>query len=146
MARKLRFVALALVFLFVGSQFIRPDRTNPPIDAASTFEAVAKPDAGFAAIVKRACYDCHSNQTVWPWYSQVAPVSWLVADDVKEGRAHLNFSEWGMLGPDAAKLRLQAICDEVKGGDMPLWQYRLNHPEARLSAEDVKSLCGLPTR
>ncbi len=145
-ARKLKFIVLALLFLILGSQFIRPGRTTPPINPEATFEAVAKPDAGFAAIVKRACYDCHSNQTVWPWYSQVAPVSWLVADDVKEGRAHLNFSEWGMLGPDAARLRLQAICDEVKAGDMPLWQYRAIHSEARLSAEDVQILCGPPSR
>ena len=146
MARKLKYIVLVLVFLFAGSQFIRPDRANPLINPAATFEAVAKPDAGFAAIVQRACYNCHSNQTVWPWYSRIAPVSWLVADDVKEGRAHLNFSEWGMLGAEAAKLRLQGVCDEVKAGDMPLWQYRLIHPEAKLSAEDVKTLCGPPAR
>ncbi len=144
MSRKLRFVALAIVILLAGSQFIRPGRTNPPINPASSFEAVATPDASFTAIVKRACYNCHSNETVWPWYSSVAPVSWLVVDDVNEGRAHLNFSEWGLLVPDVARGRLKDVCDEVQAGDMPLWQYRLIHPEAKLSAEEVKILCRQP--
>jgi hypothetical protein len=96
--------------------------------------------------VSRACYNCHSNNTVWPWYSRIAPVSWLVADDVKGGRAHLNFSEWGRLGPDVAQRRLQDVCDEVQAGDMPLWQYRMMHPEAKLSAQDVKVLCSATAR
>ncbi len=141
MSNKLKFAVLAIVILLLGSQFIRPGRTNPPINPASTFEAVAKPDAAFAAILKRACYNCHSNETVWPWYSNVAPVSWLVVDDVKGGRAHMNFSEWGLLGADVARDRLREVCDMVQAGEMPLWQYRLIHPEARLSPEDVKILC-----
>lgn len=146
MAKKLKFVVIAIVILLAGSQFIQPDRSNPPINPAATFEAVAMPGAEFTAVVHRACYNCHSNNTVWPWYSRIAPVSWLVADDVKEGRAHLNFSEWGLLGPDVARTRLQDVCDEVQAGDMPLWQYRLIHPEAKLSAQDVKALCSASAR
>jgi hypothetical protein len=146
MAKKLKFVVLAFVILLAGSQFIQPDRSNPPINPAATFEAVAKPSAELTAVVSRACYNCHSNNTIWPWYSRIAPVSWLVADDVKGGRAHLNFSEWGLLGPDVAQRRLQDVCDEVRAGDMPLWQYRLMRPEARLSAQDVKVLCSTTAR
>ncbi len=141
MAKKLKFAVPVVVILLAGSQFIQSDRTNPPINPAATIEAVAKPSAEFTAVVSRACYNCHSNNTVWPWYSRIAPVSWLLADDVKEGRAHLNFSEWGLLGADVARTRLKDACDEVQAGDMPLWQYRLIHPEAKLSAEDVKVVC-----
>ena len=84
----------------VVMQFFRPERANPSTDASASFEAVAKPSPEVVASLKRACYDCHSNQTVWPWYSNVAPVSWLIANDVKEGRAHLNFSEWTRPGPE----------------------------------------------
>jgi hypothetical protein len=141
-----KYAFLAVVLLLVVGQFIQPNRINPQVDPTRTFEAVAQPSPEVAAIVKRACYDCHSNTTVWPWYSLIAPVSWLVADDVKEGRAHMNFSEWGLLGPDKATRRLQDACDEVKGGGMPLWQYRLIHPEARLNDEDVKAICNASTR
>ncbi len=146
MAKKLKFVVIAVVVLLAGSQFIQSDRSNPPINPAATIEAVAKPNAEFTAVASRACYNCHSNNTVWPWYSRIAPVSWLVADDVKEGRAHLNFSEWGLLSPEVARTRLQDVCDEVQSGDMPLWQYRLIHPEAKLSAQDVKALCSASGR
>jgi hypothetical protein len=142
MSKTPKFVVLAIVVALIAGQFVQPDRSNPPINPNSTFEAVARPSSDLAAIVQRACYDCHSNNTVWPWYSRIAPVSWLVADDVKEGRAHLNFSEWGLLGADVAQRRLLSACDEVKAGGMPLWQYRLLHPAAKLSEQDIKTLCG----
>jgi hypothetical protein len=146
MSKTLKFIVLAVVILLVVSQFIQSDRSNPPTNPESTFGVVAKPSPEVAAIVKRACYDCHSNNTVWPWYSRIAPVSWLVADDVKEGRAHMNFSEWGLLGADVAQKRLMSACDEVKAGGMPLWQYRLMHPEAKLSEQDIKIICGAASR
>jgi hypothetical protein len=146
MSKTLKFTVIAVVGFLIVSQLIQPDRNNPPINPASTFEAVAKPNAELAAVIKRACYDCHSNNTIWPWYSRIAPVSWLVADDVKEGRAHLNFSEWGSLGTDVAQRRLMSACDEVKAGDMPLWQYRLIHAEAKLSEQDKQTICGAASR
>lgn len=132
---------LILVGIAVVIQFVRPGRTNPPADPSDSFEAMVKPAPRAAAVLTRACMDCHSNRTVWPWYSAVAPASWLVADDVNEGRAHLNLSEWRNLGPDISSLRRKAMCAEVKDGEMPLWQYRLIHWDARLSAEDVSALC-----
>jgi hypothetical protein len=136
---KYGFVVLAL--LFVGIQFVQPERTNPPVDPASTFEAVAMPGPEVVSLVRRACYDCHSHNTVWPWYAYVAPVSWLVADDVRVARRKLNFSQWNLLGPEMSHTRLKEACQEVKDGGMPLWNYLLMHPEARLTAEDVKTLC-----
>jgi hypothetical protein len=141
MRTTIRLILLAVVLLLVIGQFFPPDRVNPPVNPAATFEAAASPAPAMAAVVHRACYDCHSNATIWPWYSRYAPVSWLVADDVKEGRRHLNFSEWAKYGPELAKEKLSGVCNEVKEGGMPLWQYRLIHPEARLSPEDVNVLC-----
>jgi len=141
MRKIFKYTALAVVLFLVAAQFIRPELTNPPVNPDATFEAIAKPQPAAASIMKRACYDCHSNNTVWPWYSQVAPVSWLVADDVNEGRAHLNFSEWGLLGPEVSQKRLEAVCKEVKGGEMPLMQYLLIHSEAKLTPEEINTVC-----
>jgi len=142
MRKIIKYVGLAIVLFLLVGQLIRPDRTNPAVNQAMTFEAVARPGPEVVSIVKRACYDCHSNGTVWPWYSRVAPVSWLVADDVKEGRAKMNFSDWGLLSPEIAAKRWKAICEEAKAGEMPLWQYRLMHAEAKLAEPDVNTLCG----
>jgi hypothetical protein len=139
--RIVKYAVLVLVFLFVAIQFVRPDRTNPPVDPSSAFEAVAKPSPEVASLLRRACYDCHSHSTVWPWYAYVAPVSWLVADDVKTARRNLNFSQWNLLGPEMSRTRLKEACQEVKEGGMPLWNYRLMHPEARLTEADIKTLC-----
>lgn len=88
------------------------------------------------AVLRRACYDCHSHETVWPWYSRVAPVSWMVAYDVREGREHLNFSNFQDLSePTQAKVR-EAVIKEVDEGEMPLWYYLPAHPEARLTEAD----------
>ncbi len=137
----LKLVVLGVILLVAIGQFFPPDRSNPPVNSAVTFEFVARPSPEMAAIVKRACYDCHSNQTVWPWYSRLAPISWLVAADVQEGRAHMNFSEWGLLSPEASRLKLQNACNEVKAGDMPLWFYVWMHPESRLSEQNVQTIC-----
>ena len=136
-------ILLTLAAIATGIQIVQTDRTNPPSDPAGSFEAVVRPSPQAAAVIRRACQDCHSNQTVWPWYSRVAPISWLVADDVKEGRAHLNFSEWNRLSPEVSQRRMSAMCKEVGEGGMPLWQYRVLHSESKLTASDVSALCAL---
>jgi hypothetical protein len=142
MLRKLfRILLPVTVVLFGAMQFVRPVRTNPPSDRAASFASVAKPPAEVAAIVDRACSDCHSNRTVWPWYSGVAPVSWVIAGHVKEGRARLNLSEWNRYGPEMSQIRQREMCEEVRSGDMPLWQHKLAHPESRLTDKDVALLC-----
>jgi hypothetical protein len=130
-----------VVFLLVAAQFVQPERANPRSDPAASFRAVANPHPGVAAIVERSCRDCHSNQTVWPWYSRVSPVSWMVANDVKEGRTKLNFSQWNIYGTEMSQIRLREACEQVKAGKMPLPHYLPLHPEARLSAEDVRVFC-----
>lgn len=106
------------------------DHQNPPVTAEPAWDA-----AETRALFFRACRDCHSNETVWPWYSSVAPLSWLVAHDVEEGRSHFNVSTWGPEsehGDDAA--------GELEEGEMPLWFYLPLHPEARLPDSERAAL------
>jgi hypothetical protein len=133
----------AVLGAFVIAQFFQPQRTNPISDPGSSFAAVARPSAEVVSISKRACGDCHSNETVWPWYSKVAPASWLVFQDVQEGRMHLNFSEWNRMGPEMARTRIREVCEEVRKGEMPPWYYLPLHPAARLSQADIGSLCSV---
>jgi hypothetical protein len=115
-------------------QFVPVSRSNPPVRG----EIEGPPEA--MAVLQRACYDCHSNRTAWPWYSRVAPVSWLVSHDVAEGREHLNFTEWDALRPSARRHVIEELWEEVEEGEMPLPAYRAMHPEARLSAADKETL------
>jgi hypothetical protein len=118
-----------LVLLLV-IQFVPVTRENPPVEAdLQAPESVKR-------ILERACYDCHSNETRWPWYARLAPVSWVVAWDVSEAREEFNFSNWGSLnGEKRAEIR-EEIWEEVEEGEMPLWYYLPAHPEARLSEAD----------
>ena len=126
----IRFGGIALVGLLVLAQFVPVDRTNPPV--------VEEVDARVEvrAVLERACYDCHSNETVWPAYSYVAPVSWLVARDVHEGREHLNYSEWNRYSAEEQFELAEETREEIDEGEMPMDLYLLLHPEAKLSAED----------
>jgi hypothetical protein len=111
-------------------QFVPIDRTNPPAGVRQT----APPQV--QAILERSCYDCHSNQTVWPWYSHVAPASWLIARDVHEGREHLNFTAWNRMNPEHLGHVWDEMREQITSGDMPLNYYLPLHPKARLSDED----------
>ena len=123
------------------AQFIQPERTNPSADSSASFEAVAKPPSEVVAVIGRACSDCHSNRTVWPWYSRISPVSWLVAGDVKEGRTKLNFSQWNIYSPEMTRIKLGEICTEVKKGEMPPRYYLPMHPDAKVTPAEVAAIC-----
>jgi hypothetical protein len=128
-------ILLAAGALFVAMQLVRCSRDNPPV----TGEIQAPP--AVKAILERACYDCHSNETVWPWYSQIAPVSWLIHHDVEEGREHLNFSEWTALPADKRAHKLEEIQElAVEKSDMPLPYYLPVHSGARVSDADKQTL------
>ena len=141
MSRLLRSAVLVCVGVFLAGQLIRPARTNPPTDPARTLGARLPVTPAASAVMKRACRDCHSNDTRWPWYSKVAPVSWLVFDHVKSGRRHFNYSEWAGYAPDKTRKLLHDICEEVQDGSMPVGSYTLVHQDARLSDADVQALC-----
>jgi hypothetical protein len=91
-------------------------------------------------VLRTSCYDCHSNETVYPWYSYVAPVSFLVSRDTKKGRRHLNFSEWQSLSKSDKAKALDEIGEEVAEGEMPFKIYPITHPDARLSDEQRKAI------
>lgn len=140
-ATLLKRLALGLLIVFAGIQLFRPDRTNPPVNAAQTVQAAASVPPGVDAILRRSCYDCHSNETRWPWYSAVAPMAFGVVDHVTEGRAELNFSAWGAYPRQKRSGLLEKMCEEVREGKMPLKQYLWLHRDATLSEADWKSVC-----
>lgn len=131
---------LVLGLAFIVIQFFGPAKTNPPVDETKTITAGAPVPTEIATVLHRACYDCHSNQTRWPWYSNVAPVSWFVIDHVIQARKELNFSEWAAYSQKRMKRKLEEIKDEVEEGAMPLPSYLPLHPDAKLSPEDVQAL------
>ncbi len=130
----MRMLLGGLAALFLAIQLVPVDRSNPP----SEEEVPASPEA--RAVLKRACYDCHSNEVVWPWYAHVAPVSWLVARDVEEGREAVNYSTWNRLSVGDRRELLEESWEETEEGEMPLWFYLPLHPEAKLSAADLALL------
>jgi hypothetical protein len=140
--RALGYTGVAVLAIFVVGQFIPVAKTNPPSDPALHFNRVANPPPAVRATLDRACRDCHTHDTTWPWYSKVAPASWLLASDVKEGRGHLNLSEWGKLDPKRAARKLDEMCEELTSGAMPPEIYTLMHPEAKVTPSEVQALCG----
>ena len=119
-----------LVAALVAIQFVPVQRTNPRVES----DVQTSPE--LKAIFRRACYDCHSNETVWPWYSHIAPISLLVANDVKEGRRELNFSGWDQYNEQRKARKLKEIVEQIEENKMPQWYYILMHPDAKLSQSD----------
>jgi hypothetical protein len=134
-------MVLILVVLFGAAQFVRLRQPNPPIDARRTLQAQAGSAGAMAGILDRSCGDCHSNQTVWPWYTHVAPVSWLMSYAVAEGRKAVNFSDWAGYSPERQQQLLVLVCQDVTSGKMPSSAWTMLHPEARLSPQDVETIC-----
>jgi len=132
---KKRTLILVLIFVpLLAIQFVPVGRANPSV----THEVDAPSDA--LAVLRRSCFDCHSNTTKWPWYSYVAPMSWFVADHVRDGRRHMNFSEWDHLDADVQAHLIAEVWEEVSEGEMPLTSYLLLHGSARLSDDDRHTL------
>lgn len=137
MKKWLKRIFVVLAALFLGAQFFRPERTNPATDPTKMLRA----PANVQAILERSCYDCHTYQTRWPWYSGIAPVSFLLTHDVEEGREELLFSEWRAYTPRDADHKLEEICEQIQEREMPLPPYLIMHPSARLSDADRQVLC-----
>jgi heme-binding protein len=139
MRKRLKQAAVVFVVVFAAAQLVRPGHENPPTDATRTIRA--HPGAsGLASVLDRSCRDCHSNETVWPWSAHVAPLSWLMARAVAEGRQAVNFSEWAAYPPEQQRLMLGASCDAATSGTMP-GVYTFFKPETRLSAQDIQTIC-----
>jgi hypothetical protein len=141
----LKRAAVVFVVVFSAAQLVRPERANPPTDAQRTIQARVGTTSELGAVLDRACRDCHSNRTVWPWYTGIAPVSWLMTHGVSEGRKAVNFSEWAAYRPDEQQALLAASCEDATKGKMP-GPWTLLHPEAKLSTRDVETICSAARR
>jgi mono/diheme cytochrome c family protein len=129
--RALKIAAIAVGVLFGAAQLFRIDKANPPVVSDERAPPIVK------EVLQRSCYACHSNETAWPWYAEVAPISWLLAYDVHEGRDELNLSTWGSYSSAQQRKKLKEMADTITEGEMPPWYYVYPmHREARLSPAD----------
>jgi cytochrome c551/c552 len=125
-------VVIAVVILLIGIQVVPygHDHANPPVQGEPKWSSPQVRE-----LAARACFDCHSNETVWPWYSNVAPMSWLIQRDVDQGRRRLNFSQW-----NAPQRGSRDVAESIQRGSMPQWYYVMLHPSAKLSSADIQTL------
>lgn len=133
-------VLLAIVVVLVVLQFFQIDKTNPTFDESQDFIAIHNPPSEVATILKASCYDCHSNQTVYPWYSYVQPAGWFLKDHIDEGRRKLNFSTFGSYEAKRQAHKLEESAELVEKGAMPLESYLIIHKNAALTEAQKTTL------
>ena len=126
-------IAIFLVFLFLLIQSFRIDKTTKPVDPAKDFMSLTPTNVEVTNTLKIACYDCHSNQPNYPWYTNLAPFSWWVKNHINEGSEHLNFSEWGAYSEKRRNHKLEECIELLEEGEMPLGTYTWMHKEAKLT-------------
>jgi len=136
----IRILFILLVTAFVVLQFFGIDRSNPVFDQQSDLISIEKPPVDIKNILRSSCYDCHSNETIWPWYSYIAPVSWMLEEHVIDGRDKLNFSDWGSYKQEDKVFTIEDMLEEIEDGEMPLPAYLLLHSDAKLSKEQKEKL------
>jgi len=141
MKKTLKLLVIVIAALIVLIQLYRPERFYTGEITSDHITKKLTVPANVENIFKRSCYDCHSNQTTWPWYSGVAPISWFVISDVTRGRAKMNFSEWGKYSQNKQSIKLDKICDQITDGNMLLKQYLYIHKDAVLSQQEKDILC-----
>ncbi len=139
--KAIKIVIVLLVFAFATLQFFQVDRTNPPIVEAETLAAAVNVPENVQAIFDRSCNDCHSNNTVYPWYSKVQPSGWFVKDHIDDGRRHLNFSVFNTYENKRKVKKLEEICEQVESKEMPLPSYLWLHRDAAMRDGEAKILC-----
>ena len=141
MRRWVKRVGLATGCLVLAIQLLPVNRTNPSLDPSGTIYAAQPVPDEVKAVFERSCKNCHSNETAWPWYSYVAPVSWVVARDVHRARKTMNFSEWGSYSAQRKEDKLEEICEQLTNGDMPDRKYAIFHRRARITPEERAIVC-----
>jgi hypothetical protein len=146
MKKVLKIIAIILFVGFIAIQFFRPDFTNPPVTEAETLESAPPPvPENVQAILKRSCYDCHSNTTVYPWYSKIQPSAWFLKDHIEDARKELNFSVWNTYNTKKKRKKLEEMCEQLEGKTMPLPSYLWIHWDAKVSDDEGKILCDWAT-
>ncbi|MEJ2163303.1 MAG: heme-binding domain-containing protein [Robiginitalea sp.] len=134
-------IAWALLIIFLLMQFYRPEKNvTEDSDHLTPFLTETNPPEEVLGILKSSCFDCHSNQTRYPWYNNLAPVSWWLDGHIEEGKEHLNVSEWERYSPKKKDHKLEEVVEMVEVGEMPLDSYTWTHEEARLSAEQRQAI------
>ena len=133
MKKFIRPILLVLLVVFLGLQLFQIDKTSPATDPAQDYLAVATPPAKVATLLKQACYDCHSNNTAFPWYTYIQPVGWWVNHHIEEGKEHLNFSVWATYQPKRAAHKLEECYEVIESTEMPMKSYTWMHAEAKLT-------------
>ncbi len=135
-----RIVIILLLAFLIIIQFFQIDKKNPQINQEIDFITLMQPPSEISSLIKSGCYDCHSNETVYPWYTKIAPFSWVIKSHVTEGREHLNFSEWGNYQPGRRGHMLDECKEMVENREMPLKSYTFLHSSARFSDENRETL------
>jgi len=141
MKKALKILGILIFAGFVVLQFFRIDKTAPPIVQGETLEAAVSVPADVSQIMVHSCNDCHTNATIYPWYSNVQPFGWFLKNHIDEGRQKLNFSIFNTYTAQKKAKRLDDICDQVESKEMPLPSYLWIHRDAVLSDSDAKALC-----
>lgn len=136
-----KIAVIVLVLSFAALQFVRPNFTNPPVVESETVAASTSVPHDVQSILARSCNDCHSNTSKFPWYSQVSPFSWFLADHIEDGRHDLNFDSWNTYNREKKMHKLDEICEQVEKGFMPLGEYLWLHREAVMTEADKTILC-----
>ena len=139
--RRRRIYLVLIVAALILMQLIRPEKNLGEPDTETDFIGVSQVSDTLASIFLNSCYDCHSNHTRYPWYSQVAPFSWYLNRHIEEGKAHLNFSSWGIMDKAEKITQLDQLCEEITYGTMPLKSYLWIHHSSKLSELDIQAIC-----
>ena len=135
-----RNILIGLVVLLIIMQFFPIDKTNPPVDQAKDFLTMENAPVEVAQLFKTACYDCHSDETKYPWYTSVAPISWFIKGHIDEGHKHLGFSTWGDYDAKQKAHKMEEIIEMVDGKEMPMLTYWMIHWDAKISVEQRKQM------
>lgn len=136
----LKRIGLALGAILILLQFFQIDKSSETTSATTDFIAIEKPDEKVKVILEKACYDCHSNQTKYPWYSYIQPVGWWLQDHIEEGSEHLDFAKWDSYSAKRKAHKVKEMIEEVEEGEMPLDSYTWVHSEAKLSEDEKTTL------
>ena len=133
-------ILLGIIVFFAVIQLIPVDFTNKPVKKSENFVDLFQTPGNIRQTLKNSCYDCHSNETEYPQYVKIAPISWSIKHHVNEGREHLNFSEWGTFNQDLKRNMLENSIADLQQNRMPKEGYVAQHPEARLTPEAKNDL------
>lgn len=133
-------IGIALLVVLIGLQFFQPEKNIAEGDYVATFEQETKPNPEIQKILETTCYDCHSANTKYPWYSNIAPISYWMNGHIEEGKEHLDFSAWPELSAKKKDHKLEEFIEYVENGEMPLEEYTWTHEDARLTPEQREAL------